>query len=266
MVVLTKDRPDLMMDLREGLLKQKRVELRVLVLDNGDEPETSRLVNEWSRLHETGISLPFLSEPQWMLLKSKIDGYGHGINMAVETLNGWPRKEQVPLLLLNNDVRLLDPFLFESLAHHLGPARTGIVGVRLLDDAGLINHDGTSFSNGLPMHLGRGQQDEESVCGLTPATTFACALIDRELFTSLNGLDEGYGWGYEDTDFCLRAAELGYLTVTCRRASAVHNEFGTRERGGDVKEAQRFYGKWNVTGRGAKALQRFQDNVSDKGV
>ena len=252
-VVLTKDRPDLMMDLRDGLLKQQGVELTVCVVDNGDEPKTFELVKQWGKSDRP--------ELLWAYVHEKIKGFGAGVNLGASVVADAPL-----LLVLNNDVGLTDPWMLYGMAHHVGPAGVKIVGARMVDENGLVNHDGVSFVNGQPMHLGRGLPTAANqICGLTPSTTFACALIDRELFDNLGGVDESYGWGYEDTDFCLRAAELDALTVTCRRTSARHDEFGTRTRGGDLREQQWFHGKWAVTGRGERALKRFSAAVSNKG-
>ncbi len=41
----------------------------------------------------------------------------------------------------------------------------------------------------------------------------ACQIIRRRLFDKLGPLDEKYFFGYEDTDFCYRAKQVGYSTV-----------------------------------------------------
>jgi GT2 family glycosyltransferase len=50
----------------------------------------------------------------------------------------------------------------------------------------------------------------------------------REVFEKLNFLDETfYGYGHEDTDFCLRAAQLGYRVVYVPKAIMWHRGSAT---------------------------------------
>ena len=50
----------------------------------------------------------------------------------------------------------------------------------------------------------------------------------REVFEKLNFLDENfYGYGHEDTDFCLRAARLGYRVVYVPNAILWHRGSAT---------------------------------------
>ena len=50
----------------------------------------------------------------------------------------------------------------------------------------------------------------------------------REVFEKLNFLDESfYGYGHEDTDFCLRAAQLGYRVVYVPKAVMWHRGSAT---------------------------------------
>lgn len=49
--------------------------------------------------------------------------------------------------------------------------------------------------------------------------------IRRTVWDQLDGFDELFKWGYEDTDFSLRAWVLGYRTVTQPRAVVFHDTF-----------------------------------------
>jgi GT2 family glycosyltransferase len=78
------------------------------------------------------------------------------------------------------------------------------------------------------------------------AVTFAAVMIRRTVWDELGGLDVAYRYGWEDTDFCLRALEAGHTIKCARDAVAVHDECGTRPRGGLNDEANHklFTSRW----------------------
>ena len=43
------------------------------------------------------------------------------------------------------------------------------------------------------------------------AVTAAAMLIEKEKYFEVGGLDEGYLYGYEDVDFCLKLLKEGYM-------------------------------------------------------
>jgi GT2 family glycosyltransferase len=246
-VILTKDRPEFMARLMPQINAQEGVSGVIAVLDNGEDSQTRDLLIPGPDYREHG---PFV----WTYQKKHISGFANGVNTAIKSS---PEFTASTLFLINNDVQLPKPNTLSSMAAHLGHAGVGIAGLRLLQSNGLLNHDGTSFTEGRPFHMGRATDPRlvDDVCALTPATTFACVAIDRKVFDELGGLNEDYKWGSEDVDFCLTAAEHGYRTMTCRKTSAIHDEFGTRKQGGDAYEINYFYGKWAVTGRGMEAMR-----------
>jgi glycosyltransferase involved in cell wall biosynthesis len=63
-----------------------------------------------------------------------------------------------------------------------------------------------------------------------PAVTAACLLVRRETFDAAGGFDEGYDYGLEDVDLCLRLRERGGRLVYDGRAALWHHESATRVR------------------------------------
>jgi GT2 family glycosyltransferase len=55
----------------------------------------------------------------------------------------------------------------------------------------------------------------------------ACLLVDRELYSALGGLDEGFFLYFEDTDLCLRARSAGRAALLCPSARALHRVGGS---------------------------------------
>lgn len=156
-----------------------------------------------------------------------VPSFSEGCNLGVEHTTE-PR-----ILLLNDDVVPHQNFL-AALWDHRDDAE--IVGALLLHKQGTVNHAGTTVwvTGCRTDHLGRGDErsrwDQEFA--VVPSCTFAAALIRRETWNALGGLDEAYCYGWEDTDFCLRAIDAGCRVGVARRAVAVHDECGTRPRGG----------------------------------
>ncbi len=56
---------------------------------------------------------------------------------------------------------------------------------------------------------------------------FACAYIKRDVIDDIGALTEEYHTYFEDTDFCLRAAERGWATVCCGSVTLIHNQHGS---------------------------------------
>lgn len=50
----------------------------------------------------------------------------------------------------------------------------------------------------------------------------ACQVFRRDVFDAVGGLDEGYFYGPEDVDFCLRLQRAGYRVVQVRDATCHH--------------------------------------------
>lgn len=151
------------------------------------------------------------------------------------------------LLLLNDDAIPEPDFLDKLWAHRL---EAGVVGSLLLNQNGTVNHAGTRMGfRGQTDHLGRGgvrEGWEDTWAPAVPAVTFAAALVNANLYQELGGLDERYHYGWEDTDFCLRAMRAG-ATIRCARdAVATHDECGTRPRGGtaDMDNLNTFLHTW----------------------
>ena len=166
------------------------------------------------------------------------------------------------LVLVNNDL-VLDELallrLWEQRAH-------GIVGVvvrRFAD--GMVTHGGGDLNErGLPLHLDRNvpfvPRTGTRRCWWT---TFACAQIDASLWRQLRGLDEGYQYGYEDLDFCLRAHERAVrdgdsaaVPVVAFDALAWHDEMGTRRPEDDGRNFERWARRWHAQGARLADLRR----------
>lgn len=154
------------------------------------------------------------------------------------------------LLLLNDDV-IASPRFADGVRFCADLAEP-VLGFRILD-RGRINHDGTKIVasgelTGVCDHIGRGAVPTapERSTVVVPSVTFAAVLVSADGWTRLGGLDESFFYGWEDTDFCLRAIAAGGTIRVRRDFSVEHAECGTRIRHSqnDHMNALTFLGKW----------------------
>lgn len=189
---------------------QRTLPIRVIVVDNGSTDGTVQYLRgvEWVTLIENGRNLGF------------VEGNNIGIRAAS------PHSD---VLLLNNDVEIRqDDWLAEIQRVAYSDDDVGIVGCRLVLPDGRLLHAGTY----MPLNSWWGQQiggqekdvnqyaldrDVEGVVG-------ACMYIKRAVLEAIGPLDKAFFSYFEDTDYCLRAAEVGFRTVCAGDVTLIHHE------------------------------------------
>jgi GT2 family glycosyltransferase len=138
------------------------------------------------------------------------------------------------VLSLDNDARI-DGQLIEELVRVVeSDPRIGVVGPKTYSDdgSGAIQCTGgkITYTQNVCSQRGlgetdRGQYDKIEDVDYFPGFGF---MARREVFERLNFLDESfYGYGHEDTDFCLRAGQLGYRVVYVPKAIMWHRGSAT---------------------------------------
>lgn len=105
---------------------------------------------------------------------------------------------------------------------------------------------------GQQMESGQAEQDigqytdDRSVQGIV----FAVAYIRRETIRAIGGLSTDFQTYFEDTDYCLRAKEVGFDTVLCGGVTIIHAEHGSTSGDNSFRERlfkssqQIFINKW----------------------
>jgi GT2 family glycosyltransferase len=152
------------------------------------------------------------------------------------------------LLFLNNDVLLQRRTLADMLATS-ADRRTGICGARLVFPDNSIQHCGVVFG---PDQRGPYHDHRHQPSALVPraarrlqAVTGACMLVRSECFAQLGGFDEGYPFGLEDIDMCLRARQAGWQVLCDQGSDSLHFESMTEGRVDlDVPSRRHFMAKW----------------------
>ena len=191
----------------------------LVVVDNGSSDGTLRLLD---------------GRKDCVVVRSANDGYAAGINRAVRAS---PRAESI--LILNPDAAL-DPGSVPTMLDVLRRPGVGVVAPRVREADGslsptlrrgptLARVGGLSFT-GLPAFAERiedpgAYEDQHEV----EWAVGAILLVDATCYATLGGLDESYFLYSEETDFSLRAKDVGYATVYTPSAGAMHIGGGSGE-------------------------------------
>ena len=182
------------------------------------------------------------------------------------------------ILFLNNDTEPISAGWLAQMLAALEEPDTAAVGALLVYPDGrntsdpsqrplTVQHRGIGFGwrdgRPQPINLGVG----EVPVGLAgkpvevPAATAACLLVSRADFESVDGFTNGYQYGWEDTDLCMKLRDIGRRVVVAPNAVLFHHEFGTQDRLAQetkttnyVNNSRRFTERWG--GRVGRLLQR----------
>jgi GT2 family glycosyltransferase len=133
------------------------------------------------------------------------------------------------ILSLDNDARV-DRYLIKKLvAVAESDPRIGVLGPKIFvdDGSGRIQCAGgwISYTQNVCSERGSGKIDRGQYNRIEDVDYFpGCGFMARrEVFEKLNFIDEAfYGYGHEDTDFCVRAVRLGYRVVYVPEAVMWH--------------------------------------------
>lgn len=170
------------------------------------------------------------------------------------------------LLFLNNDVEPMWPSWLGRMVGTLNSRSADAVGARLvyparpgLDNAGdaehpdlTLQHRGIHFTTDRggvprPRNLGGGEDPvgpQTRPVREVEALTAACLLVRREAFESVGGFTDGYRYGTEDVDLCLKLRADGRRLVYDGGACLWHHEFGTQNlEGRETKRRNRLHNR-----------------------
>ena len=232
-VILTEDGAEILGPMLESLVRfEPGAFRRIVVVDHESTDSTATLIERYA----DRLPLQHVRQPR-------------GASFAASCNLGARLCEEDVLVFLNNDLVFMAPMLAGIIARAQPGA--GAIGAQLLDDpagrdAPIPQHLGIHIEPGAtvirPFETRR--QDEAPAAAtaavLVPAVTGALLAIHRLSFAALGGFDEGYFYGLEDVDLCLRALAGGRANVAVNTARALHLRGHSRRRadpGGRLRRA-----------------------------
>lgn len=140
------------------------------------------------------------------------------------------------IMLLNNDVELITPDIFQSMLGFCMRPEVGIVGAKLLYNDHTVQHAGALVgAGGLADHVFKGiHEDDPGYMGRAissqdvSAVTAACLLVKRSVYEEVGGLEDEFQVAFNDVDFCLKVRKAGYLIVYDADVKLFHYESKSR--------------------------------------
>lgn len=151
------------------------------------------------------------------------------------------------LLFLNNDILTTNDWLNQLVKTIISSDNIASVGSRLIypdcsssrtnyKKSFKIQHEGIGFKHFnhflKPYNINNGKiiNFSDFKNKKRPALTAAALLVSKSKFLEVEGFDEGYNYGYEDVDLCLKFLKNNYDNVYCPKSNLFHYEFGTQEK------------------------------------
>lgn len=226
-IILNRNGASCLDALFESWLRYNSTPTELIVIDHASSDDSLSTIKRWES------KLPIQT-----VVLDKNDSFSASSNRGAKLT------EAPFVLFLNNDIIWLQDAL-PSMLDTLQNQQIGAVGLKLLktedsDNASPlasaeVQHLGVRFTlvggqywpyetspdSGLP----EAQYNSQDV----PIVTGAAMLCRREEFLALGGFDEGYFYGYEDVEFCLRMSAQHGSRIVCRNdLAALHHHGYTR--------------------------------------
>jgi glycosyltransferase involved in cell wall biosynthesis len=235
-IIPTKDAPELISRCLHTIFDSTAYpNFEVVVVDNG-----------------TSDSQALATLDKYPIVRVLLDGpfnFSRANNIGVKAASG------DVLVFLNNDTEILHRDWLEQMLFLLDDPDVGAVGPLLLYPNRTVQHAGVALGiRGTADHVLRGlPEDADGYFGSLACTrevsavTFACAMVRREDYDVVGGLQELYQTHYQDVDFCLRLRELGRRILCTPRTRLVHHESATRGSGYDAMDRALLLDSWGAT-------------------
>lgn len=226
-IIPNRNRPELLQQCLGFLEFHNQFQPELIIVDNAsDDPTVLQAYAQLRNRH-----------------RAKIIPMNHKFNFASMVNLGVMACESDTFLLLNNDVQITAPNLVEQiLAHALRP-EVGVVGAKLLNGDGSVQHGGMLLQEGeagmqttLAPHVLRGAARGDAGYLKTlasvrnyQAVTGAVMASRRDVFLEVGGFDEVHlPVEFNDVDYCLRVRRAGYRVLCLPLDGIFHFESSTR--------------------------------------
>ncbi len=188
----------------EAVRRNTTVPCRLLIVDNGSESPT----REWlASVHSSEfLQVELLRNEQNL---GSPGGFNRGLRASRATY----------VCILSNDTQPAKGWLEGMIEVAQSNSRIGIIGPSC-NTYGQRPPDGMSVERYASQRFQTERGWSEMNYG-----EFFCMMITRALMTKIGYIDESYGMAYfDDTDYCRRAQQAGFLCVRAKRPYAYHQE------------------------------------------
>ncbi|AFX98379.1 glycosyl transferase 2 family protein [Candidatus Endolissoclinum faulkneri L2] len=233
-IVLTRDRVDMMRVLIEGLLNKTSYKNWDLIIVNNKSKQESTLRYLAEIKKDTRITILQNEEPF---------NFSRLNNLAVSKSSG-------PLiLLLNNDVEPINKEWLEEMIRQIQLPDIGAVGAKLYYPDDTIQHIGVTTGIGgvaghFNKHLPRaapGYFNRAQIIHNVTAVTGACLLTTHSIYKQIGGMNEkNLKVAFNDVDLCLKIRDAGYRILVTPYAELYHHESASRGFEDNIKKQKRF--------------------------
>ncbi len=176
--------------------------------------------------------------------------YNRPFNFSEKINQGVAASQGDYVLLLNDDTELIESGSVDEMVGLAQDPTIGMVGAKLLFADGRLQHAGHTY-HGVITHALLGWSGDhpgphgyllvERECA---GVTAAAALLRRDVFDEVGGLDEGLPGNYNDVDLSLKIRERGYRVVWTPHASWYHFEQQSFDHPIDQAEVDRIVDRW----------------------
>jgi GT2 family glycosyltransferase len=153
------------------------------------------------------------------------------------------------LILLNDDIEILDPLWIDKMLARLQFAPDiAMVGAKLLYPNSLVQHAGVIIGLGgvaghnfileradSNIYFGWLHAERDVSC-----VTAACAMVRRDAYDAVGGLDEDIAVAFNDVDLCLKLRRAGYRILWTPSVVCFHHESATLGRHDDPERRELF--------------------------
>lgn len=224
-IIPSKDNPDMLIKCIDNLKLSSEDNIEVIVVDNGSSDDNKAKIENY--LSNVSFDNQYIYDP-------KEFNYSYMNNVGVKKSSG------EIVILLNDDIEADGHAWINRLGNIASMDNIGCVGCKLVYPTGLIQHVGISCGVDGPAHELMGDEDihgiahgENEYNRNVLAVTGACLAVKRSLYEEVGGLFEELKVGYNDVDFCLTIAKMGYKNIVMNDIRLIHHESVTR--GKDAK-------------------------------
>ncbi|MEM8645615.1 MAG: glycosyltransferase family 2 protein, partial [Pseudomonadota bacterium] len=221
-IIPTRDGLDVLRPCVTSILeKTSYSNFEIVIVDNGSsDPQTVAYLGKSAERENVSV-LPFEAEFNFSAIN----------NFAVDHVQG------AIVVLLNNDVEVISPDWLTQMVAWAAQPEIGCVGAKLYYPDDTVQHAGVVL--GLGGVAGPGQKGAARaaagyfghlrVVRTVSAVTGACLAVRKSVYEEAGGLDEeSLAVAFNDVDFCLTVARLGYRNVWTPHAELYHKESHSR--------------------------------------